>query len=355
MANQVLYGFRNLNNVMDERVSTVGVDVVMTAITTTLAEHNRQIDAVMDIFAEPTTEFKTRFWSANAARLQPLDENGRALPIRPAGYHDVELPIQAGATAWGANRISMIKMTVAEVQRHTAMMMSADIRWMRDHVLSALFIADGWTFADEEHGNLTVEGLANGDAITYQIRTGQDLPAVDTHILAQASAIDDSNNPYDNIYTELTEHPENGGEVVCLIPTALKATTIALTNFYDFPDPRLNYGTGTTTLSGTLPQAVPGEVLGYTDKCWIVEWPALPSEHILAFTTEGDKPLAMRQHAEAELQGFQFVAEREDHPFREVHWERWAGFGGWNRVGAVAYRVGNASYAVPTGYGAPLA
>jgi len=62
----------------------------------------------------------------------------------------------------------------------------------------------------------------------------------------------------------------------------------------------------------------------------------------------------MREEPEAELQGFQQVARRDDHPFYESQWLRIAGFGGYNRVGAVVRRIGNGSYAVPTNYGCPM-
>jgi hypothetical protein len=62
----------------------------------------------------------------------------------------------------------------------------------------------------------------------------------------------------------------------------------------------------------------------------------------------------MRQHPEAQLQGFSQVATREDYPFWEAQYVRWAGFGSWNRVGAAVMRIGNASYAIPSNYSSPM-
>jgi hypothetical protein len=108
-------------------------------------------------------------------------------------------------------------------------------------------------------------------------------------------------------------------------------------------------------LVGTLNKAVPGTVIGRVAKCWIVEWKALVDDYIIATTTDGAPALGMRQDPEPELQGFKRVAERNDHPYYESQYMRRAGFGGYNRVGAVVQRIGNGTYAIPTGYDAPIA
>ena len=58
MANQLLYGFIQLKDLAARRVTEVGVQVVNAAIDQAVAEHNRQIQAILDLFATRTTEFK---------------------------------------------------------------------------------------------------------------------------------------------------------------------------------------------------------------------------------------------------------------------------------------------------------
>lgn len=356
MPNEVLYGFSDLQHRFDERVNEVGVDTVATAITETVAEHNRQMDTLMQMFATTTTDYKVRFQTPTVARLQPLEQDGRARPIQPAGFYDIAFPVFQAGVAWGNNRIARAKMTVADANRITSTLLSADMRWLRDHMLAALFANSSWAFPDPEHGDLTVEGLANGDTVQYLVQTGADTGATDNHYLAQSAAIDDSNDPFPAIHTELTEHPENSGDVVALIPTNLKASVEALAAFFPISDPNIRLGSGQSELVGGLGMSVPGEIIGYHDSgVWIVEWRSMVSSYIIASVTGGPRPLALREHSEAELRGFAQVAVREDHPFWESHWERLGGFGGQNRVGAVVQRIGNASYAVPSGYSAPLA
>lgn len=350
----LLYGFQALKDLVNRRVTEVGVEVVAKAIDATVAEHNRQMNALTRILVEPTTEFKTVFKSATHARLQPLDENGRARPIKPTGKYDLGYPIQSAGTAWGNTRISREKMTVKDANDVTAMLISADIRWMRDHLMAAVFDNAGWPFPDDEHGTLDVKGPANGDATLYTILSGADQGATDNHFKAQASAIDNSNNPFAADYEELMEHPENAGEAVAFVSTSIKASIEALTNFKEPRDLNIQTGSGSDVLVGTLGVQTPGKLVGYIDKVWIVEWQAVPSGYYFMTATQADSPIRMREHPEASLRGFSRVAERNDHPFYESQYERHAGFGAWNRVGLVVRRIGNGSYAVPTGYTVPM-
>jgi len=358
MSNQIAYGFLNIQDAFAEQIDDANVQQVSDAITASVAEHERQLATLTALFAEPTTEYKVNFRTPTVARLQPLDANGRAIPVKPSGMYEVAFPIHEAGIAWGANYKTRVKMTVADANAATAMLVGADRRWIRDHILAALFYdgagSAGWTFTDPEHGALEIMGLADGDTTKYLIQAGTDNGATDDHYLAQAASIADNANPFPTIYAELTEHPENSGEVVVMIPTNLKASVIALTNFYPIADPNIREGTATSTLAGNLGVATPGTVIGYVDGCWIVEWRTLPDNYMIATMTGGTRALRMRQEPEAQLQGFKMVAQRDNHPFYESQWLRMAGFGAWNRVGALVYRIGSASYAVPTNYSSPM-
>ncbi len=350
----LLYGFESLKDLAAKRVTEIGAGLVNAAINQSVMEHNRQMNAIMGLLARPVTEFKVTYRTPTAARLQALDEFGRARPVKTVGKYDVSFPIQSGGAAWGTTRIMREKMTVQEANDATAALISADIRWMRDHALAALFNNSTWSFNDDEHGALTIKGPANNDSDVYMILTGADSGATDDHFKAQASSIADASNPFSADYQELTEHPENGGEAVALVASDLKSSIEGLTNYVAVADPNLQLASTKNKLVGSLGVSLPGSLIGYVDKVWICEWKATPSNYYIMVSTQGEAPLGMRQHAESSLQGFNRVAERNDHPFYESQWERHAGFGAWNRVGAVIRRVGNASYAVPTGYGVPM-
>jgi len=338
---------------MAERVTTVGVNVVTTAIQESAAEHTRTINALMSAFVRRTTEHQKRFKLPGVGTLQPLDEWGNPLPVREEGYYDVAFPIQGGGTAWGDNRVARALMDVAYANRMTVEALRRDADWMRRHLLAAIFDNATWTYADPEYGDLTVQPLANGDSVTY-VRTGG-AASTDTHYLAQANAIDDSNNPYGTIHDELSEHPSNAGaNIIAYIPTNLVAATEALTAFVEVGDPDIRYGSGVDTLAGTVDRGFGDEVLGKANKVWIVEWKFLPDNYIIAHA-QGSTVLAMREYNATELQGFFTENHTPDGNLQETRMIRYAGFGAENRIAALVYRIGNGTYGIPTGYAAPLA
>jgi hypothetical protein len=181
----------------------------------------------------PTTKTKVRFKTPVAARLRPLDENGRARPIRVAGHYEVAFPLQSSGLAWGTNRVTREKMTIEDANNITVTMIESDTRWMRDHVLAALFLNQSWEYddADDDVGKLTIKGPANGDSDEYLIQAGHDQGATDNHFLAQANAISDTYNPFPTIYEDITQHPENSGEVITFVPTNNKSSVEGLGDF----------------------------------------------------------------------------------------------------------------------------
>jgi hypothetical protein len=355
MANALLYGFYQLKDLANTRAINVRTDILRTAIVASVAEHNAQINNLIGLFAQPTTDYQVRYRTPTNGRLQAGDENSRALPFKGTTY-TTSFPIQKGDAAWGTNFITRQKMTVQQVNDAVSDMLTADVNWMRDHILAGLFYnGAGWTSPDPEWGDLTILGLANGDTTVY-VKQGT-APATDTHYYAQAAAIADATNPYDDLYAELSEHPENaGGDVVTFIASDLVATTEALANFAPVADANVQTGSADAVAIGRPGTAIPASarLLGRVNSQWVAEWPAIPSGYGVALATGGPPPLAMRQDPEPELQGFVQADNREDFPYQEAQFFRRAGFGAWNRVGAVAFRIGNASWAIPTSFGSPM-
>lgn len=351
----VLYGFYDLQSVFSQRVTNDLVPDINAAIDRSIAEHNRQQTSLFSLIARQTTDFKLRYRTPGAETLQPGDENGRYLPTQGGQAYDVAFPLQFAGTAWGANRTARAKMTVQDVNNIMAQKLTADIRWRRNHMLAALFANAAWTWADKEHGDLSVKPLANGDSQVYSIMAGTDAGATDNHLLAQSAGIADASNPFPTIYDELLEHPENGGDVIAFISSSQRTGVEGLATFKEYGDPDITPGIGNDRLTAELGVRVPGTVIGKADKVWIVEWKSLPSGYGFAVTSGGEPVLGARQQPEAELQGFQRIGTRSDVPFNEDQYERQEGFGVWNRVGAVVFYTGTSgSYAVPTGYGSPM-
>ena len=356
MANTLAYGFVGLENLFADRIDDANVSVVRDAIAQSVAEHNRQVQAIMAELVQSTEEYTARFKQPGAGTLQPLDEYGNPLPVREGGFYDVAFPIQGGGTAWGDNRISRALMTVEEVNEYTLGSLRRDSDWMKRHILAALFDETAWTYPDPDKGNITIEGLANGDAVAYLKNNGNS--EADDHYLAQAGAIaDGATNPFPAMYSDLMEHPVNAGsQVVVYVPTALKATIVALTNFVDVQDPSIQLGSGSNQLVGSVDRGFGDALLGKVDQCWIVEWSLLPDEHMVAVARGSQDPvLLMREYPAGELKGFFQEENSPDGNLQEHRFIRYAGFGSYNRVGALISQVGNATYEIPAAYNAPLA
>lgn len=356
MANQVMYGFISLQNVYSRRVLDVGVNEVFTAIALTVEEHNRILQELMGGLVQRTTDFQTIYRTMGSARLQPIDENGRALPIQTGAAYTVGWPIQRAAVAWGQGYEAGLRMTVQQANEQTRLMIDADSAWMRDHILAALFNNVSYTFVDELRGNITVMPIANGDAQTYYVDGGALSPTTAQHFLAQAAAIaDGADNPFGTIYDLLKQYPENTGDVFVLAPTNLMPSIEALSSFLPVVDPNVRVGANANVLVGGPGITTPGILRGYVEeRVWVFEWKGMPSNYMIAMATGSNPPLAMREDDLTELQGFHLVDDEYKFPWRELQYRRKVGFGALNRTSAVVMRIGNGTYAVPTNYSLPM-
>jgi hypothetical protein len=362
--NTIAYGFVGLSDLFAQRVSQAGPARVYDAITETAAEYTRILDALM-AWSQRTTIALEQFELPASGTLQPLDEWGNPLPVQSSGNYQVAYPIQGGGTAFGNNRISRAMMTVQEANRLTVQALGADKDWMLRHALAAVLTNTEWTYNDKIGpdgtkglGDLTIKPLANGDSVVYN-RIGGTAPATDNHYLAQAAAIADGTNPYPTIEAELNEHPSNSGDIVAYIATDLVATTAALTEFVEKTDPDITLGSGSDTLTGSAGDAVLAfgkKILGKTKSgIWVVEAPIIPSGYIVARSLGAGPFLRQREYPAAELQGFYTEMHSADGNTEITRFLRFCGFGVADRVAACVMRIGNGSYAIPTGYSAPLA
>lgn len=351
MANSIAYGFIGLKDIFKEKVND-NIQIVQTAIQESTEEYNRQMDEMLRILVHRTSEYSLRYQLTGTSTLQPLDQWGNPIPVIPSGYYDVAFPIQGGGTAWGDNRISRAKMTIQDANRNTWNVQNADMDWMARHILAAIFTNTTWTYPDDDHGSLIIQPLANGDSVTYVRKGGGS--STDNHYLAQANAIDNSNNPFPAIYTELSEHPSNDGPYVAYIPTNLKSSVMALSTFVEINDPDIELGANSDRVVGALDMGFGDEVLGKTDSMWIVEWKRLPDSYILALAQGASQVVGMREYEEQQLQGLFPEFQDVDGNRHLQKFIRYAGFGIMNRVGAVVQRIGNGTYAIPPGYTAPL-
>ena len=357
MANQNLYGFHTLQTIFNQIVDDVDVRVLNKAVTDLFEEHNRVTNSILDIFVRRTTEFKIVYTTAASARLQPLDANGRVLPVRSGAQYERAFPIKEAGHAWGMNnREARMRRTVQDLQLDLDQALDADANWLLSQILGALFTNVSYTVTDPENrGSLTIKPLANQDGELYWRSGGAAAPQEAQHFLAQASTIDDLANPFSTAKETLRRYPDNGRDVIAIINGAERADTEALQDFFPERDPRINTGVATDTLASTPSNPTPGDYVGYASGVDVFVWDQQPAGYITFVATGGEPPIAMRESDLPAMRGFRAWADRADAPWFERQFQRKAGFGVWNRTAALVYRVGNASYAIPTGYTQPFA
>lgn len=354
------YGFVQLKDLFRTRASTVAPNVIRTAIEESLKEHTSNVNGLLASLVERTIVGQEQFELPGGGTLQPIDEDGNPLPVKPSGSYQVAFPIQGGGTAWGNNRVTRALMTVDEANRFTVDALTRDADWVSRHLLAAILTPTSWVFNDAVGengsrglGNITVQPLANGDAVTYTMTGGGISP--DNHYLAQLAAISDANNPFPAIRADLMEHPSNtGGDLICWCAPDLSNSIKGLTSFVSVPD----VDVADTILNDRIvrtPTMPFGELLGKVDGVWVAEFARLPSGYMFAHATGSGPLLKMREYGSPAIQGFFPEQNNVDGNHLEFRMIRYAGFGVANRVGGLAMQIGAASYTAPAQYSAPLA
>lgn len=292
-----------------------------------------------------------------------MTELGRPTPQRYAeAEYTVAWPIQKAGLALGQTYEQRVKMDIAQFAGIVDAVGDADLTWLQQHALAALFYnGSGWFHDDPDDpaGELTILGLANGDSQQYFKAGASGFLATDTHYNAQTTDLLTASDPITTDRDDLMEHPQNTGDVILIGSASDRAKYTALASFYQAPNPNLTVGSGVTQFTGSAATASLGQFIGYhLSDVYIYLWRGMPANYYVMFPTGGTKPLRQREHPEATLRGFGPEADREDYPYFETDYVRRAGFGGWNRVGAVVRNFNSAAgptYNIPTNYGSPLA
>ncbi len=357
MAN-IAPGFMDLEALFARRVKEVGYEVINDAVEQSAQLFAAEQDALLSAVAEAINPKKPQmlFRLPVTVEMQPLQgEDDSPVPVQGFDEYQLAFPLFDVGLAWGNNRKSRVKITVAEANEFTLNALQADARWHRRQMLTALLNNTSYTFSDKEWGTLTVKPLANGDSDKYTTTNGS--TATDNHYLAQANPISDTDYPFGDIADELTEHPDNRGDVVVYVARNLRSSVRALADFIPFAaNPNIQPGISADTLTD-FPDVPFGERrLGYLDEAgvYVVQWNALPDNYMLAITTENSRRvLGYRDEPEPELQGLRIEVASFDGNHIVQRLLRTRGFAVQNRVAAVCFYVGNATYQVPSGYSVP--
>jgi hypothetical protein len=344
-------GFIGLTELFSRRVSDVNSDVIRTAVDVSTAAYNEAITQLLAIFVEDLQDHKKvqeRYKLPVSGTLQPLDEYGKPRPVQGEQWYVQAYPLFMGGHAWGANWISLAKMTVQELNDHVLTALRADADWNIRHILAVLYYHQPWTFKDKEHGDLPIKPLAAGEAeVKYITRTGQLVTA--SHYRAQADPISATANPFPTLKRDILLFPVNNGPVITYIHNDQRASVEALPGFVAVADADIDEGIGSDRLRGRGPSgSLAEEIIGKVNGHWIGEWERMPSGYLLTHCL-GTKVVARRQQPESVLQGY-ILKQDTINGETTFSWYRHAGYAPRNRVGVILTKLGSASYAPPGDY-----
>lgn len=322
---------------------------------------NAELDRFLSVFVERTEErFKERYKLPGGGHLDQRGPDGRYGAAKAIGQWDVAFPLFDYGREVAIDDVSAGYMSVAELENHINTVTAQNVNTTRFQMLKAILNNTQGTYTDPLHGSLSIEPLANGDAVVYPPVSGSEDEATEDHYLESgytAANISDTNDPFVTIVDDLLHHfggaVTGGSNIVTFISPDERAKTEALTDFVEVPDQFIRVGTQTDVPVG-LPN-VPGEIIGrHKHGSWVVSWPWMPSAYMLGLHMLEPGPLVRRvDPADTGLWrgGLSLVAQDERFPFTSSIWRVRFGFGGGNRLNGVVMELGTGgTYSIPSGY-----
>jgi hypothetical protein len=358
-----IFGILGLADSEIAYVNVVGQRVVYDAVQQFLAQHNEELRVAQSLFVDSETEdFKFRYKLPGGGYLQRRGGKAQSAAVKTTGSWDVALPLEDFGVGLGGFDVDLAYMSLQDLQVHLDTVTLQNINTVRLEILKCLFDNVAYTFNDPlpNVGDLTIQPLANGDSVVYPPVLGTVTEATDDHFIGTAyaaSAISDTNNPYETIKNEVEEHfgaPTGGSNIISFINPAQTAKTQALSDFDPVNDRFIEPGANKDTIMG-LPAGVPGRILGRVSGVWVSEWRWIPANYISATHLDAPKPLRMRvDRAYTGLpRGLNLVAQsgQDAYPLQGSQYRHRFGLAVVNRLNGVSMHLsGNSTYTVPTGY-----
>jgi hypothetical protein len=177
------------------------------------------------------------------------------------------------------------------------------------------------------------------------------------HYRAQGNRISDADSPFEEAREILQSYPSNGkADIICYIAKNLKKSIQGLTDFVEVRDPEVRAPLTSAYVDAEITDNIgPGtEYVGKVDRIKIVVLKRLPDNYMI-FKVAGKPCLRMRQYPVPSLQGLFPELADIDGNHKDIRLIRFAGYGVADRLAALVWQIGSATYQVPAGFETPLA
>lgn len=358
----LVYGLHDLESIKDERIEEIGISEINDRIGEWNAELNRVDAAIFGQFTQSDEKWNTmpisKYNLPAASKMQPVDEHGVAKPTRETGSYQIGLPMWRREAAFGFSYEALRRVTVEELSRQLDMVQRSDIQSSIQLFLFSLFYGAAWTQVSTEDNvpDIPVLPLADGDTVTYAVR-GETDPQTADHILAQAGDIA-TTDPFPTIKETLSAYSSSSpnARIVAFVGGSTNVAQIkALDGFFRVD--RTNFTSWGDNVSLVEQSAdtfigMGDEVLGeHEEGVLVVRWKTIPDNYIVAFNLDAPAAVGVREDVTPSLRGlFRIDAVENSGNTLLSRFRRKRGFGVVNRTGALVMRVGNGTYAAPSGY-----
>lgn len=340
----------------------VGQPAIWDEVQRYLGAVNAALNAVTAAFVEEVTEDYTRRYKLpGGGMLQRRGGQAQSATVKQNAGWDVSFPLDEYGEQVASDVVTLAYMTAGDLRRHIDSVEIRDRNTVRWELTRAIFnnTARTWTDPVGTTADLTIQPLANGDAVTYPPASGYDSEATENHYIVAgyaASAISNTNDPVAGIAVpELEEHfgiPTGGSPIVTFFNRDQTPLISALAPVVEVGDRYVRPGDDTAVPVGLPP--LPGKTIGrHTAGSWLQEWAAIPSGYLVALHLDAPKPLIRRRDKSASglPDGLALMSTDSEYPFRATHWMHRFGYGVGNRLNGVIIQLkASGSYDVPAAF-----
>ena len=342
--------FDTLAYARNTTVAQFGMDRAWDAIEVGLEAHNQQINEMLDLLAEPTTDQLRAYGGPDAMAMEELDEYGTPQAQKISAGINVGFPCKFYGVGLQWTRLYFRGAMASELAAQVTAVMDADVKMIQRDLKRALFTGTNYTFNDRRHPkklSLPVKALVNADGAAIPLAPdGTSFNGSShTHYLGTSGF---ANTDLTAGVTTVNEHFLNG-KVVIYINIAQEATVRGFTGFTALLPGTLIGSVNATQVNGTL------DVWNTTNRwigdfngadVWVKSW--VPAGYVLFLHLgSGDKVLVKRT-IQADSGDLEVLYEMEEYPLYSKMMGREFGFGVWNRVAAAVLDTGHSSYNAPT-------
>lgn len=334
-------------------VQEFGEENAFDAINQALIAHNNELQEVLSLFCDITSERMYAFGTTDSMEMRRVDEFGAVDTQKVRGGQTLGLPLYLHQVAVGWTRKAFQQITAARLAAQFTAANDADIRNINREIRRALFKpTNNLLYIDRltDQVNLELRALLNAD--------GQEPPlgpngetfdgSTHTHYLGSATL---TTTHIDNILDTVREHGVLG-DLVLFIARGNESAFRLLTGFEPYTDPRIIPALADSRADGTLDMVnVNNRAIGIYGgaEVWVKPWVPTNYQAVLDINAT-EKPLGLRTPSGSLAAGagaLNIAAEHEHYPLRANWMEREFGVSALNRHRAAVGQSNNATYTIP--------